>query len=92
MLISDPMCGYLTSFLAGSIELVTNEEGLYDNNMLCVWTIQTPSPGLDIQIYVTKMDIETSQDCTLDYLQVLPSCLLLYLHTVWAPLSKEVSL
>ena len=75
--ISDTVCGHLTSFLAGYVKSFTNDEGVYENDVFCIWNINTPSSGILIQVYVVKMDIEESPNCLKDNLQVT--------ITLWRP-------
>ena len=75
--ISDTVCGHLTSFLAGYVKSFTNDEGVYENDVFCIWNINTPSSGILIQVYVVAMDIEESPDCFKDNLQVT--------ITLWRP-------
>lgn len=41
----------------------------YDTNMDCEWTIQAP-PGSNIQLTFPAIDLENSENCTYDYVQV----------------------
>ncbi|XP_017846556.1 dorsal-ventral patterning protein tolloid isoform X3 [Drosophila busckii] len=41
----------------------------YDDNMDCEWTIQAP-PNSNVQLLFLTFDIESSENCTYDYVQV----------------------
>lgn len=41
----------------------------YDDNMDCEWTIQAP-PNRNVQLIFLTFDIESSENCTYDYVQV----------------------
>lgn len=41
----------------------------YDDNMDCEWTIQAP-PNSNVQLTFLTFDIESSENCTYDYVQV----------------------
>ncbi|XP_017142281.1 dorsal-ventral patterning protein tolloid isoform X1 [Drosophila miranda] len=41
----------------------------YDDNMDCEWTIETP-PNSNVQLIFLTFDIESSENCTYDYVQV----------------------
>ena len=63
---SGHMCGGLLMHRWGSIES-KNFGSRYDNNIECVWTIQMPI-GFHINFtFVDRFDLETSNDCTRDY-------------------------
>ena len=45
-------------------------DGLYDNNLNCTWDLNVRSNDGLVQVYITDMDIQQSQDCQLDYVEV----------------------
>ena len=64
-------CVYLKNGLSGrfgpdDIDL----DGLYDNNLNCTWDLNVRSNDGLVQIYITDMDIQHSENCQLDYVEV----------------------
>ena len=69
-----PSCGgeiKRTPSLSGGTITSPNVNGstLYGNNLHCQWTIRVDQ-GEKIQLQFTDFDVETSTDCSADYLQV----------------------
>lgn len=43
---------------------------MYDDDMDCEWTIEAP-PNRNVQLIFLTFDIESSENCTYDYVQVV---------------------
>ena len=44
--------------------------GVYDYNLRCTWTVAGEF-YLIVKLYILHLDIQVSQECTLDYLEVM---------------------
>ena len=47
----------------------SNNDGLYDNNLDCVWTIETSESQI-VKLHVQSIDIQTDEICRYDSLEV----------------------
>ena len=56
-----------------------NSNGLYDRYRDCLWVLKAPE-NKRIQVKVLSMDVEESEDCSADYLQVSLNSLLRVRH------------
>ena len=46
-----------------------DSDGLYDHNVDCAWALFVPADKR-VQVYITNMDIPSSDNCEFDYLEV----------------------
>ena len=63
-------CGGILNETSGSIRSVDRDgDGLYDNNLECVWVIVAPEATV-IELKILYMDIEWHKTCDSDYVRV----------------------
>ena len=65
---SDPACGYYTTLRAGSIVL---HDRMFTVGRACYWKVMSIDTNALIQLYVISMNIQYTENCELDYLQVM---------------------
>ena len=63
-------CDSKADWLSGLItSLDCDQDGFYDYNLKCTWTI-TGEVYLEVKIHVNDLDIQESENCIFDYVQV----------------------
>ncbi|CAJ0568881.1 unnamed protein product, partial [Mesorhabditis spiculigera] len=61
-------CGFISNAMHGVI-YTPNYPDTYDNDLGCIWDISVPQ-GYHIQLDFETFDVQSSQDCQADFLQV----------------------
>ena len=67
-------CGSTETYMIGTIEsLDSDADGYYDNNITCFWSIirLEVDNNVTYQFYITRMDIELTDGCYADYIEVI---------------------
>lgn len=73
-------CGGVYSLLTGQIQSPQYGTAAYSNNLECIWTVRLP-PGYHAGLkFVDRFYLETSNNCTSDYVQV----------SIWSQLSNKL--
>ena len=68
----DRQCGGILTANSGVIMSVDRDgDGMYDNNLECVWVIVAPNTTL-IELVFSSMEIEWHKNCESDYVRVKP--------------------
>ena len=77
-LFTGSQCGSTETYQIGTIESLDSDlDGYYDNNITCYWSIIKPDMiNVTYQFYIAQMDIELTDDCHADYVEVTNECVL----------------
>ena len=68
----EPTCSFFETETYGQVQsLDINNDGHYENNVDCSWTIWSNDLAEDyVQLHFTSMDIQGGKECSNDYIKV----------------------
>ena len=71
-------CDFTANWLSGRItSLDCDQDGFYDYNLWCTWTI-IGEFYLDVKIQIDALDIQETENCICDYVQVNKGLLFIF--------------
>ena len=69
---SEPICGSDEVSILGFLAPADFDgDGLYDNDMDCIWKLVALKRNQLLQLYFLRMDLQSSESCELDYVKVV---------------------